>query len=144
MAEKTLFTKIIDGELPGRFVYSDDRAVAFLTIQPLAPGHTLVVPRDPVDHWIDLDDDLAAHLMAVAKTVSRAIQAGFQPTKVGLMIAGLEVPHVHLHLTPIRSLGEMSFANADPNPSPDALDEAAATIRRELRALGCEHVTGDE
>ncbi len=143
MADKSLFTKIIDGDLPGRFVYADDRAVAFLTIQPLAPGHTLVVPRDPVDHWIDLDDALATHLMLVARTVSRAIQTGFSPTKVGFMIAGLEVPHTHIHLTPIRSLGEMSFANADPNPAPEAMNAAAATIRRELRAQGCAYVTGD-
>lgn len=140
MADKTLFSKIIDGDLPGRFVYADDRAVAFLTINPLAPGHTLVVPREPIDHWIDLPDDLAAHLMVVAKTVSHAIQAGFSPAKVALMIAGLEVPHVHLHVSPIHALGDMDFANADPDPSPASLDEAAATIRQELAVLGCEHV----
>src|SRR5215207_9420156 len=90
-AMATLFTRIIEGEIPGRFVWRDDRAVAFLTIGPIAPGHALVVPVAQVDHWIDVEPDLAAHLMGVAQAVGRAQQAAFSPTRIGMIIAGLEV-----------------------------------------------------
>ena len=137
----TLFTKIIRGELPGRFVWRDERAVAFLTINPIKPGHVLVVPVDEVDHWLDLDPDVNAHLMRVAQSVGRAIQRGFEPTRMGMIIAGLEVPHVHLHLIPIDALGDLSFAKADPDPRPEDLDAAADTIRRNLRELGFDEVS---
>lgn len=130
----TIFTRIIDGELPGRFVHRDDRAVAFLSINPLQVGHTLVVPVAEVDHWLDLDDDLAAHLLAVARRVGRAQQEVFAPVKVGLMIAGLEVPHVHLHVVPVFDVHDLDFANADPSPDPDVLDDAAERLRSALAA----------
>jgi histidine triad (HIT) family protein len=139
----SIFTKIIQGEIPGRFVWRDDRCVAFLSIAPLQPGHTLVVPIEEVDHWLDLDPDLARHLMGVSQTIGKAVQAGFDPAKVGLMIAGLEVPHVHLHVVPIRGVHDLDFANADQNPDPAGLDRAADTIRSELRALGRAEVAGD-
>ena len=132
----TLFTKIIEGDIPGRFVWRDDRAVVFLTIAPIAPGHVLVVPIDEVDHWIDLEPDLAAHLMNVARVVGRAQMQAFSPTRIGLIVAGLEVPHCHLHLIPIDSEADLSFARADPNPAPAALDDAADRLRAALRELG--------
>jgi histidine triad (HIT) family protein len=132
----TLFTRIIDGEIPGRFVWRDDRAVAFLTIAPMTLGHTLVVPVAEVDHWLDLDADLAAHLMLVAQTVGQAQEAAFNPARVGLLIAGLEVPHCHLHVVPIDSEADLSFAKADPDPDPAALDAAAERLRVALRKLG--------
>ena len=92
----TLFTRILDGELPGRFVYADEVCAAFLTIAPLQPGHTLVVPRAEVDHWLDLDPETVAHLMKVAQQVGKAQQAAFSPARVGMIIAGMEVPHTHL------------------------------------------------
>jgi len=137
----SIFTKIIKGELPGRFVWRDDRAVAFLTIQPLKPGHTLVVPIDEVDHWLDLDPELARHLLDVSQQVGKAIDRAFEPEKVGLIIAGLEVSHVHLHVTPIHALQDLNFANADWNPDPADLDAAAEKIRGALRELGCSEVT---
>jgi len=132
----TLFTKIINGELPGRFLWKDDRCVVFLSIQPLSPGHALVVPRAEVDHWLDLDGDLAAHLMQVAHHVGKGLQQAFNPVKVGLIIAGLEVPHVHLHLVPIRTLQDLNFANQDMNAKPEDLDRAAEQARSALRELG--------
>lgn len=134
----TLFSKIIDGEIPGRFVWKDERAVVFLTIAPLADGHVLVVPRAEVDHWIDLDPDDAAHLMQVAQQVGRVLQAEFRPIKVGMMIVGEEVPHTHLHLIPFTSLAQFDFANADHSPDPDHLDAVADRIRTALRAAGHE------
>ena len=138
----TLFTKIIHGEIPGRFVWRDDEVVAFLTINPITPGHTLVVPIEEVDHWLDLDPALAARCMHVAQTIGRAQMAAFSPTRVGLIIAGLEVPHTHLHLIPIDRESDLSFAKADPSPAPAALADAADRIRGALRALGCPEVAG--
>jgi histidine triad (HIT) family protein len=132
----TIFTLIIRGELPGRFVWRDDRCVAFLSINPLQPGHTLVVPVDEIDHWVDLDPDLMAHLTGVAHAIANVQQAVFRPEKVGLMIAGLEVPHVHLHVVPIRGVHDLDFANADADPDAAALDAAAESIRRGLRDAG--------
>jgi histidine triad (HIT) family protein len=137
----SIFTRIIGGELPGRFVWKDEHAVAFLTINPLRPGHTLVVPRLEVDHWLDLEPALAQHLMRVAQHVGQAIQRGFRPTKVGLIIAGLEVPHVHLHLVPVEDLRDFDFSRADKNPSPAVMDEAAQTLRGALRELGHREVS---
>jgi histidine triad (HIT) family protein len=132
----TLFTSIINGDIPGRFVWRDDRAVVFLTIAPIRPGHALVVPIVEVDHWIDLDTDLASHLMVVAREVGRAQQAAFEPERIGLIVAGLEVPHTHLHLIPIDSEADLSFAKADHSPDPAELDDATERIRAALRAQG--------
>lgn len=132
----SLFTKIIRKELPGRFVWRDARAVGFLTISPLRPGHTLVVPVEEIDHWLDVPPELMQHLTAVAQKIGQALQRTFRPEKVGLMIAGLEVHHVHLHLVPIKSLGDLDFAKADANATPEALDAAAERVRAALREAG--------
>ncbi len=132
----SIFTRIINGELPARFVWKDAQCVAFLSIRPLRPGHTLVVPRLEVDHWLDLDADLLSHLTETAQAVGKAQMAGFKPERIGLMLAGLEVPHCHFHVVPIKALSDLDFANQDPNPDPAGMDQAADTIRRELRELG--------
>lgn len=132
----SLFSKIIAGDLPGRFVWRDEHVVAFMTIAPLNPGHTLVVPVREIDHWLDLEPALTSHVTTVAQKVGQGIQRAFRPTKVGLMVAGLEVPHVHLHLVPIDNVHDLDFARADQNPSSDALDAAAARLRSALRELG--------
>jgi histidine triad (HIT) family protein len=136
----TLFTRIINGELPARFVWRDEHCVAFLSIHPLRPGHTLIVPRAEVDHWIDLDPALAAHLTGVAQAIGKAVHRAFAPAKVGLMLAGLEVPHVHLHVVPIDGVHDLDFRNQDLNAKAADLDRAAARIRDALRALGYDHV----
>lgn len=137
----TIFSKIIDGELPGRFVWEDERCVAFLTINPLTPGHTLVVPRREVDHWLDADAALRDHLMAVSHTISTAIMSVWQPVKVGLMIAGLEVPHLHIHLAAINTLSDLDFGQVELNPDPADLDDARDRIRAALRAAGADGVS---
>ncbi|WP_045875558.1 HIT family protein [Pseudofrankia sp. DC12] len=128
----TIFTRIINRELPGRFVYEDEHSVAFLTIAPIRPGHTLVVPRLEVEHWIDLPDGAQRDLWSAASKVGRAIQEAFQPRRVAAIIAGLEVPHTHVHLIPIESEKQLDFSLADPNSSAEQLDEAAARIRAAL------------
>jgi histidine triad (HIT) family protein len=128
----TIFTRIIDGELPGRFVHRDDRCVAFLSIAPIRPGHTLVVPVAEVDHWVDLDPDLLAHLMTVAHRIGQAQMAAFSPARIGVIIAGMEVPHAHIHLVPIDREADLHFENADQNARPEDLDAAADRLRARL------------
>ena len=132
----SIFTKIIEGELPGRFVWKDDLAVAFLTIAPLKPGHTLVVPREEIDHWLAAEPGLLEHLFRVAHKVGQGVQEAFSPTRVGVMIAGLEVPHLHIHLTPIWKVTDLDFANADSKAKPEDMDAAAEKLRAALRAAG--------
>ena len=132
----TLFTRIIDGEIPGRFVWRQDDVVAFLTINPITTGHTLVVPVQEVDHWLDLEPATAGRCFEVARNIGQAQMTAFSPTRIGLIIAGLEVPHTHLHLIPIDREADLSFAKADPDPDPAGLDDAAERLREALRAAG--------
>ena len=106
----TVFTKIINDELPGRFVYRDDKVVAFLTIEPIAPGHTLVVPVEEVDKWTDASPELWAHLNEVAQKVGQAVVSAFDAPRAGYLIAGFEVPHTHIHIFPAH---DMSGYNPD-------------------------------
>ena len=132
----TIFTRIIDGEIPGAFVWRDARCVAFLSINPLARGHTLVVPIEEVDHWVDAEPDLTAHLFEVTRVIGRALQAAFSPVRVGVIIAGYEVPHTHIHVVPSDTMDQLSFANAATSVERDQLDAAAASIRSALRSQG--------
>lgn len=132
----TLFTRIIDGELPGRFVWADDRAVAFATIAPISDGHVLVVPREEVAQLTDADDDLLAHLVRVAKTVGRAQQAAWDAPRAALLVAGFEVPHLHLHVLPAWGEAELSFSAARHDVPAAELDAAAERLRDALRAAG--------
>lgn len=131
----SIFTKIINRELPGRFVYEDDDVVAFLTIEPMTPGHTLVVPRAEIDQWQGVDSEAFNKVMSVSQLIGRAVTKAFRAERAGLIIAGLEVPHLHVHVFPTRSLSDFGFANVDRNPSPDALDEAQAKIKAALEQL---------
>ena len=132
----TVFSMIINGDLPGRFVYEDDEIVAFLTIEPMTQGHTLVVPRAEVDNWQDLDPALFGRVMSVSQKIGKAVCAAFETERAGVIIAGLEVPHLHVHVFPARNLTDFGFANVDRNPSPESLDEAQAKIKAALAALG--------
>jgi histidine triad (HIT) family protein len=132
----TLFTKIIDGELPGRFVWSDDRAVGFLSINPLGPGHTLVVPRAEVDHWVDADAELVAHLTAVSHTIGQAVQGIWAPPRVGLLVAGFEVPHLHVHVFPAWDMAAFDFANAATSVDDVEQDANQSALKAALRDAG--------
>ena len=134
----TIFSRIIAGELPARFVWKDDRCVAFLSNRPLRPGHTLVVPRLEVDHWLDAEPDLLAALSLTAQVIGKAQMAAFDAARIGVLIAGLEVPHLHIHVVPIRGLHDLDFGNQDPNPDEGMMDRAAQAIRDQLRKQGHE------
>jgi len=131
----TVFTKIINGEIPGRFVYEDDDVVAFLTIAPITQGHTLVVPRAEIDQWQDVDAPEFNKVMGVAQLIGKAVSKAFGVERAGLIIAGLEVPHLHVHVFPARDLSDFGFANADQNPSPESLDEAQQKVKDALAQL---------
>ncbi|HEY7053478.1 MAG TPA: HIT family protein [Mycobacterium sp.] len=131
----SVFTKIINGEMPGRFVYEDDDVVAFLTIQPMTHGHTLVVPRKEIDQWQDVDRSEFDRVMGVAQLIGKAVCRAFDTERAGLIIAGLEIPHLHVHVFPARHLSDFGFANVDQNPSPESLDEAQAKIKEALAQL---------
>ena len=128
----TIFSRIIAGEIPGTFVQRDEHCVVFMSINPMAVGHALVVPIAEVDHWIDLPADLVIHLFQVAHRIGLAQKAAFDCDKVGLIVAGYEVPHTHIHVIPTTNMGQLSFANAAPSISRDDLEAAAAAIRAHL------------
>lgn len=132
----SLFSRIIAGELPAQFVWKDEVCVAFLSNRPLRPGHTLVVPRLEIDHWLDLEPGLLNHLVSTAQTIGRAQMAAFKPARIGLMLAGLEVPHVHFHVVPIQRSSDLDFGNQDPHPDPAMMAEAAQSLRAQLQRLG--------
>ena len=128
----TVFTKIIDGVFPGVFVWRDEQCVAFMSINPMAIGHVLVVPIEEIDHWVDASPELAAHLFSVTHTIGLAQRAAFGCQRVGVIIAGYEVPHAHVHVIPTSSMSQLSFANAAASVDPADLEAAAAAIRAEL------------
>jgi histidine triad (HIT) family protein len=131
----SVFSLIMDGKIPGNFVWQDDKAVAILTIQPIRAGHLLVIPREEIDHWTDLPLDLAAHLMQVSSKIGNALKVAYPATRVGMMIAGLEVPHTHIHLVPIDSMEDLSFAKAK-SADADELKDVAQRIRAVLLEQG--------
>ena len=125
----TLFTKIIAGEIPAHKILEDDRYLAFLDLRPVNPGHTLVIPKQEIDYIFDMEDELLKGLMVFAKKVARAIGNAFPCKKVGIMVAGIEVPHAHVHLIPINSVGDLSFARAK-----TATQEELAVTAEKIRA----------
>ncbi|MDY6055638.1 HIT family protein [Micrococcus sp.] len=132
----SVFTRIIEGELPARFVWQDEQCVAFLSAGPLATGHTLVVPREEVDQWVDAEPDLVAHLTRVAQAIGRVQVREFGARRAGLMVAGYEIPHLHLHVWPSDSMADYDMDQVDDSPEPAEMDRAAAKIRAGLREDG--------
>ncbi len=107
----TIFSKIISGEIPCYKIVENDKFLAFLDINPLAKGHTLVIPKQETDYIFDLDDELLAEINVFAKKVARAIEKSVECKRIGTAVIGLEVPHAHIHLVPINSIGDLNFAN---------------------------------
>ena len=140
----SIFTRIIDGELPGRFVWRDDVCVAFLSIAPTAAGHTLVVPIEEVDHWIDLDPATAGHLMAVARAIGRAQHAAFHPARVGLIIAGHGGAPLPPPRHPDRRRGRPPLRQRRPRCRPEALDAAADGAPRRDRQRRAHRSAADD
>lgn len=140
----TLFTRIIDGEIPAHFVWQDEQCVAFLVIDPLTDGHTIVVPRAEVDHWLDADPALLTHLTSVAQRIGQAQQATWASARVGLLIEGFLVPHLHLHVWPADSVEDFDPHRVTHGQDQQILAANAARLRAALREQGDgEHVPAD-
>ena len=128
----TIFSKIIAGEIPSYKCAEDDRFYAFLDINPVAKGHTLVVPKHEVDYLFDLDDDELADMIVFAKRVAKAIRAAYPCRKVGMAVLGLEVNHAHIHLIPLQSEGDMDFRREKLQLTAEEMEEIACRIREQF------------
>ncbi len=128
----SIFSKIIQREIPAHIVAEDDQFLAFLDINPLAEGHTLVIPKTEVDYFFDLDDQTLRDIMPFAKTVAKAIEGVVPCERVGVSVVGLEVPHAHVHLIPINSIDDMDFGRMKLSPTQEDLAETAKKIRSEM------------
>jgi histidine triad (HIT) family protein len=128
----SIFTRIINREIPGYIVAEDERFIAFLDINPLVLGHTLVVPKKEVDFIFDLDDETLAGLNLFAKSVAQAIRKAIPCKRVGVAVIGLEVPHTHIHLVPMNSMGDLNFTRIKLNPAKEELAAAAEKIKKAL------------
>ena len=125
----TIFTRIINREIPGYIVAEDEKYIAFLDINPLVVGHTLVVPKQEIDYIFDLDDKALADLNVFAKKVARAIRSVVPCKRIGVAVIGLEVPHTHIHLVPMTTVGDINFTRPKLTPSKEVLEEVAAKIK---------------
>lgn len=127
----SLFTRMIAGEIPCHKILEDEKYLAFLDIRPINPGHTLVIPKKEIDYIFDVEDNLLAGLMVFAKKVAKAIRKTVPCKRVGVMVAGIEVPHTHIHLIPINGIPDLNFANAKA-ASQEELAATAEKIRKNL------------
>lgn len=124
----TIFSKIIAGEIPSYKIAENDEFYAFLDINPVNWGHTLVVPKKETDYIFDIDDDELGRMMVFAKKVAKGIKKALPCRKVGVTVLGLEVPHAHIHLVPLQSEGDMNFTNKISNPDPARMQEVSDAI----------------
>jgi len=125
----TIFTRIINREIPGYVVAEDEKYIAFLDISPLVIGHTLVVPKQEVDYIFDMEDDALAGLTMFAKKVARAVKKAVPCKRIGVAVIGLEVPHTHIHLIPMNTVGDINFTQPKLSPSKEVLAEIAEKIK---------------
>lgn len=128
----SIFTRIINREIPGQIVAEDDRFIAFLDINPLVLGHTLVVPKQEVDYIFDLEDNSLSDIHVFAKRVAKAVRKAVPCKRIGVAVIGLEVPHAHIHLVPMNSADDLNFTRPKLSPSKEALTEVAAKIKAAL------------
>ncbi|MCI5083577.1 MAG: HIT family protein [Saprospiraceae bacterium] len=129
----TIFTRIVNGEIPAHKVAEDDQFLAFLDISPVAKGHTLVIPKKEVDYYFDLDDEMIIKMNVFAKKVAIALKAAIPCNRIGTAVVGLEVPHAHMHLIPINKIQDMSFEKERLKFSQEELAEIAQQISQQLK-----------
>ena len=129
----SIFTRIINGEIPSYRVAEDDRFIAFLDVRPLKPGHTLVVPKKEVDYIFDLDEETLAGMMLIAQKGASAMKEVIECKRIGVAVIGLEVPHAHIHLVPITRESDLLFTNPRVLPSPQENERLARAISEHVR-----------
>lgn len=128
----SIFTKIVNGEIPSYKIAEDDKYYAFLDINPLAKGHTLVIPKQETDYIFDLEDDLLADMMVFAKKVGLAIENVVDCKRIGIAVLGLEVPHAHVHLVPINGIYDIDFSKPKLKFSEEEFEQIASDVRKNL------------
>ena len=128
----SIFSKIINGEIPSYKIAEDDKCYAFLDISPLAEGHTLVVPKQEIDYIFDIEDELLAQMHIFAKKVAKAIQTAIPCEKVGMAVIGLDVRHAHIHLVPLQEVGDLNFAKEKLKLSSDEMKQIADKISSKI------------
>lgn len=128
----SIFTRIINREIPAYIVAEDDQHIAFLDINPLVTGHTLVVPKQEIDYLFDMDEDAFAALQLFSKKVAASLKKAIPCLRIGVAVIGLEVPHCHIHLIPMNVMDDMNFSRPKLNPSPEQLKSVAETIQKEV------------
>lgn len=128
----SIFSKIVSGEIPSHKIAEDDHFLAFLDIHPLAPGHTLVIPKKETDYLFDLEDQDLGAMMVFSKKIAKALRASVPCLRIGVCVIGLEVPHAHIHLIPLNHIGDINFERPKLNPSQKELLAIADRIRRHL------------
>jgi histidine triad (HIT) family protein len=130
----SIFTKIIEREIPAHIIAEDEKCIAFLDVNPLRPGHTLVIPKLEIDRFFDLDPELLAHLMRFAQQVSYALEKAVECKKIGVAVIGLEVPHAHVHLIPIQKVSDMDFSQPKLKVAQEELSQLSQKIRQFMNA----------
>jgi len=129
----SIFTKIAAGEIPSYKIAENDEFFAFLDINPVAKGHTLVIPKKEVDYLFDIEDDTLGRMMVFAKQVAKAMKSAIPCKRIGVTVIGLEVPHAHIHLIPITNESDMSFSKEKLSVSQEELIQIASDIRKEIK-----------
>jgi histidine triad (HIT) family protein len=124
----TIFTKIVEGQIPSYKIYEDEKFYAFLDIKPMAKGHTLLIPKQEVDYLFDIDDTMLSEMIVIAKKIAKAMEQAVACTRVGMMVIGLEVPHAHIHLIPIQNEGDMNLSNKRVELSKEEFTQIAKDI----------------
>jgi histidine triad (HIT) family protein len=124
----TIFTKIVGGQIPSYKIYEDEKFYAFLDINPMAKGHTLVIPKQEIDYLFDIDDAVLSEMMLIAKKIAKAMEQAISCKRVGMMVIGLEVPHAHIHLIPIQKEGDMNLSNKRVELSKEEFTQIAKDI----------------
>ena len=128
----TIFSRIVNGEIPSYKVAENDSFFAFLDINPVVKGHVLVIPKQEIDYIFDISDDMLGDMMVFAKKVAKAIKQAIPCKKVGIAVVGIEVPHAHIHLIPVNEVGDLSFANPKLSFTPDELAKIASDIKENV------------
>jgi histidine triad (HIT) family protein len=132
----SVFTKIINGSLPGHFLWRDNTCVSFLSINPISQGHALIVPEMEIDHWLDLPPEVNKHLIEIGQIIGQAQMDVYKPLRIGMVIAGLEVPHTHLHIIPMDGMQDLDFSNASMSADNNELSDNATQLKNAIKSRG--------
>lgn len=128
----SIFTRIINREIPGHIVAEDKNHIAFLDVNPLVSGHTLVVPKSEIDYLFDLEENAFIELQQFSKRVAKGLKKAIPCQRIGVAVIGLEVPHCHIHLVPMNSMDDINFSRPKLSPGPEELSSIAESIRNEI------------